>query len=198
MRHAERVCLRRPAEVIERARPVALAGCIQLEDGDHLPLFRLFQRVAIMKPPPPRGIAAEGLPFVLRVAASVIVVMGVCFFAYLYHEKVNTVNLAAINPEYAKQQAHYTSLIANQRTQLKVIAKSDPQLYREFSSEIAKMDSTYNKLNTDLATSPNQERVLRAMIRNLQIQTEVLNQQLNVIEQFNELKEEQKNGNKNI
>jgi hypothetical protein len=43
----------------------------------------------------------------------------------------------------------------------------------------------------DLATSPNQERVLRAMIRNLQIQTEVLNQQLDVIEQFNEFKKQQ-------
>src|ERR1700694_3993329 len=69
MRHAERVCLRRPAEVIESPRPVALAGCIQLEDGDHLPLFRLFQRVAIMEPPPPRGIAAKGFPLILRVAA---------------------------------------------------------------------------------------------------------------------------------
>src|SRR5260370_35052857 len=69
MRHAERVCLRRPAEVIESPRPIALAGCIQLEDGDHLPLFRLFQRVAIMEPPPPRGIAAKGFPLILRGAA---------------------------------------------------------------------------------------------------------------------------------
>jgi hypothetical protein len=60
------------------------------------------------------------------------------------------------------------------------------------------MDSTYKKLNNDLVTSPNQERVLRAMIRNLQIQTEVLTQQLNVIEQFNQMKKEQKNETKNI
>ena len=71
-------------------------------------------------------------------------------------------------------------------------------MYNEFSGEIAKMDSTYKKLNNDLATSPNQELVLRAMIRNLQIQTEVLNQQLNVIEQYNQIKKEQKNETKNI
>jgi hypothetical protein len=58
------------------------------------------------------------------------------------------------------------------------------------------MDANYKKLNTDLATSPNQERVLRAMIRNLQIQTEVLNQQLSVIEQFNQSKKDQQNGTK--
>jgi len=89
-------------------------------------------------------------------------------------------------------------LIATQRTELKTIAKSDPQLYKEFSAEIAKMDSTYKKLNNDLATSPDQEAVLRAMIRNLQIQTEVLNQQLNVIEQFNEFKNPKKNETKDI
>jgi hypothetical protein len=60
------------------------------------------------------------------------------------------------------------------------------------------MDSTYNKLNKDLSTSPNQERVLRAMIRNLQIQSEILNQQLEVIEQINQTKKEQSNDTKNI
>ena len=137
------------------------------------------------------------LAFVLRVAALVILVMGACFAVYLHNER-STVNLAAINPEYARQQVHYTSLIATQRTELKTIAKSDPQLYNEFSAEIAKMDSTYKKLNNDLATSPDQEAVLRAMIRNLQIQTEVLNQQLNVIEQFNEFKNPKKNETKDI
>src|SRR5471030_170103 len=50
------------------------------------------------------------LAFVLRVAALVILVMGACFAIYVRNEKPK-VNLAAINPEYAKQQVHYTSLI---------------------------------------------------------------------------------------
>jgi hypothetical protein len=60
------------------------------------------------------------------------------------------------------------------------------------------MQANYKKLSTDLATSPNQERVLRAMIRNLQVQSEVLNQQLSVIEQFNQSKKQQQNGTKDI
>lgn len=138
------------------------------------------------------------LGFVLRVAATVILVMGIGFAMYLRNEKRKTIDLAAINPIYAQQQIQYTSLIETKRSELKTMAKSDPQLYKEFSSQIAKMDSTYKKLNSELATSPNQERVLHAMIRNLQIQTEVLNQQLNVVEQFNQMKKEQKNENKNI
>lgn len=137
------------------------------------------------------------LGFVLRVAAIVTMVMGGCFYLYL-HRQPAAVNLAAINPEYARQQMQYTSLIAEKRNELKSVAKADPQLYHEFTAEMAKMDSTYRKLNKDLLTSPNQEAVLRAMIRNLQVQSEVLNQQLNVIEQFNEFKNQQKNAIKTI
>jgi len=139
------------------------------------------------------------LGFVLRVAAAVIIVMGVSFLIFLRSiQSAAGVDLAAINPEYAKQQVQYTSLIETKRTELKQLAKTDPQLYQEFSNEISKMDATYKKLNSDLANSPNQELVLRAMIRNLQVQTEVLNQQLSVIEQYNQMKKDQKNETKNI
>ncbi|GGH22018.1 hypothetical protein [Mucilaginibacter phyllosphaerae] len=146
--------------------------------------------------PQKREAKTFSLGFVLKVAASVIVVMGLGFGFYLNSQKTATnggVNLADINPAYAKQQVHYASVIENQRTRLKLVAKFDPQLYNEFNADLAKMDASYKKLNKDLATSPNQERVLRAMIRNLQIQTEVLNQQLSVIEQFNQSKKDHQN-----
>jgi len=114
------------------------------------------------------------------------------------NDKKEKVDLEAINPVYAQQQIKYTSLIESKRSELKVLAKSDPQLYKDFSSQIAEMDSTYKQLNSDLATSPNQERVLHEMIRNLQIQTQVLNQQLKVIGQMNDMKKEQQNESKNI
>jgi preprotein translocase subunit Sss1 len=138
------------------------------------------------------------LGFVMRVAAIIIVVMGVGFVVYLRNSKPAGVDLAAINPEYARQQVQYASLIENKRTELKELTKSDPALYHEFNGEIKKMEASYKKLKRDLATSPNQERVLRAMIRNLQIQTEVLNQQLQVIEEFKEIKNEQGHEIKNI
>ncbi len=130
------------------------------------------------------------LGFVLRVAASVIVVMGISFAIYLRSNSKKEVNYASINPVYAQQQIHYTTLIANKRTELRNISQDDPELYKEFSAETAKMDSVYKKLRSDLVTSPNPELVLRAMIRNLEIQTEVLNQQLNVIEQYNQMKKQ--------
>lgn len=135
------------------------------------------------------------LGFVLRIAASVIVVMGICFVFYLRKQN-NTINYASINPVYAQQQVQYTKLIANKRIELQTIAKTDPELYKEFSAETAKMDSVYHKLNSDLSTSPNPELVLRAMIKSLEIQTQVLNQQLSIIERYNQMKKQ--NESKNI
>jgi len=173
------------------------------EEFDELePDFDLWNKIekglTVKEAPPKREAKTFTLGFVMRVAAIVFVVMTIAFVFYVKNEKQAGVNFAAINPEYAQQQKHYASLVANKRSELKTLAKTDPELYTEFSGEIAKMDSTYKKLNNDLATSPNQESVLRAMIRNLQIQTEVLNQQLQVIEQFNQMKKEQKNEIKNI
>lgn len=138
------------------------------------------------------------LGFVLRVAAAVIVVMGIGFVLYLRNAKTSGVDLADINPEYAKQQVHYASLVETKRVELKQLSQDSPELYQEFSHEIAKMDSVYKKLNAELATTPDQQSVLEAMIRNLQIQTEVLNQQLHVIEQYNKMKNGQQNETKNI
>jgi hypothetical protein len=138
------------------------------------------------------------LGFVLRVAATVVVVMSVLFVLYVRNTKKDGVDLADINPVYAKQQVHYTSMIETQRSQLKSIAKSQPELYQQFTSQIAEMDSTYKELNNELLTSPNQELVLKQMINNLQIQTQVLTQQLKVISQYNDMKNEENNDSKNI
>ena len=82
--------------------------------------------------PKKREAKTFSLNFVLRVAASVILVMGICFVFYLRHEKRAGIDFASINPAYAKQQVHYASLVEVKRTELKAIAKSDPQLYKEF------------------------------------------------------------------
>lgn len=138
------------------------------------------------------------LGFVLSIAALIMAVMSIGFIFYLQKQHQQPINLANINPEYARQQIHYASVVESKRIELKAVTKADPDLYREFDLEYIKMDSTYKKLNKELIGSPNQERVLRAMIRNLQIQTELLNQQLAVIEQYNQTKKQEYHGTKSI
>jgi len=174
------------------------------EEFDDLePSADLWSRIEMHLPPEGQDLKKKeaktfSLGFVLRVAATIIVVMGIGFALYLRGEKKPKIDLASINPVYAQQQIQYASLIESKRTELKSMSKTDPQLYKEFSSEIAKMDSTYKQLNSELANTPNQERVLRAMIRNLQVQTQVLNQQLSIIQQLNRDKKVQNNETKDI
>ncbi|RYE17927.1 MAG: hypothetical protein EOP51_23020, partial [Sphingobacteriales bacterium] len=91
---------------------------------------KIEQNLQLTAEPKKREAKTFSLGFVLRVAASVIVVMGICFTMYLRNQKQG-VDLAAINPTYAKEQVHYASLVESKRTELKEMAKADPQLYKE-------------------------------------------------------------------
>src|SRR5690606_8695973 len=124
-----------------------------------------------------------GLMGLLKIAASIILVMAAALWLYQYqYEQLS--ELSSIDPKLAQQQMQYAALIEVKRSELKQIEKEDPRLYSEFSAEIGKMNENYQKLKDDLPRSPNQEETVRAMIRNLQIQIEVLNQQLNIIQEI--------------
>ena len=137
------------------------------------------------------------LSFLIKLAASIIPILfaGIWFYQYQFYQSSD---LSNIDPQLAKQQFHYASLIEVKRSELKRIEKEEPQLYQEFSEEIRTMDASFQKLKKDLPGSPNQEEMVKAMIRNLQIQIEVLNQQLMIIQQIKQLKKEQKNDTQNI
>ncbi len=106
------------------------------EEFDDLePRMELWDRIEKQLPaevvelPKKKEARTFSLGFVMRVAAMIIVVMGVSFALYLRSQKAAGVDLAAINPEYAKKQVQYASLIKTKRSELKEQTKSDPQLY---------------------------------------------------------------------
>jgi hypothetical protein len=152
-----------------------LEDFIRMHQGDFddlEPRSEIWQQIE--KKLPQKKPRSFSLGYVLRVAAIIIICMSVGFVIYIKKQAANQpLNLAAINPTYARQQVKYISLIETKQDELKNIAHDNP------------------KLNKDLINSPNQDRVLRAMIRNLQVQIDVLNQQLNIIEQSNQFKKEQ-------
>ena len=145
----------------------------------------------------PRKVKVIRLNFLLAMAASLTLIVAAGLFLWQYQYNQAT-DLANIDPGLAKQQLHYSSVIESKRSELKQIEQEEPRLYQEFSSEIRKMDESYQRLKKDLPQSPNQEETVKAMIRNLQIQAEVLSQQLEVIKQINEAKKEQNNETQSI
>ena len=96
--------------------------------------------------------------------------------------------LKEINPDYAEEVYHFTRLIELKQSELKQIEKDDPALYRKFVHEINRLDSSYKELKNELPDNPNREQLLEAMIQNLKLQTELLNQQLTIIQKIKQAK----------
>ena len=96
--------------------------------------------------------------------------------------------VSQIDPQYAKLVSQFTEVIETKQTELRKIEKDDPALYQQFSGDIHKLDSAYHVLRGTLNANPNTEQLLQAMISNLQLQIDLLNQQLTVIKKIKEPK----------
>lgn len=108
---------------------------------------------------------------------------------------VNDRLLKEINPGYAREVVQFTQMIELKQNELKEIQKEHPNLYRMFVADINKLDSSYNALKKELPQNPNREQLLEAMIENLRLQTEILNQQLSIINQIKASKSDNHDSN---
>jgi uncharacterized membrane protein YdfJ with MMPL/SSD domain len=92
--------------------------------------------------------------------------------------------LATLSLEDLPEMNQFAKLIALKQDELKKISMEQPELYQKFTKDINQLDSTYTILQKQLSIAPNRELLIEAMIRNLQLQLQVLNQQLNIINQI--------------
>jgi hypothetical protein len=63
------VGLRRPAEIVDRLRPIALPGGVEFVNRYDLARLRLGEEVVLLVTPPRGGVAAESLPGIGRIGA---------------------------------------------------------------------------------------------------------------------------------
>ncbi|HVS96346.1 MAG TPA: hypothetical protein VHE54_07660 [Puia sp.] len=87
-----------------------------------------------------------------------------------------------------EEMYHYARLVEIKHNQLKAIEKDEPLLYKQFASDVNRLDSVYHSLQSQLPKNPNREQLLEAMLQNLQLQMGLLNHQLDVIKQINHSK----------
>jgi hypothetical protein len=97
--------------------------------------------------------------------------------------------LNQINPDYAKEVYHFTQLIELKQNELKQIEKEHPELYNQFVKDIHKLDSSYQALRAELPANPDPETLLEAMLQNLRLQADLLNEQLIIIKQIKQNKQ---------
>ncbi|MBD3748351.1 MAG: hypothetical protein IE931_02540 [Sphingobacteriales bacterium] len=125
-----------------------------------------------------------------KVAAILLIVLSFGFI-WGYYKQQQATNLASINPEYAAKEVQFSSLIEVKRSELKDLKSIDPNLYKTFKSEQDKLEREYQSLKKQLVTTPNQDKIVKAMIRNLQSQISLLNQQLDITKEVKQIKSKQ-------
>ncbi len=121
-----------------------------------------------------------------RVAASIAVLLLAGAFLYMNRQYgvTHQPEIVAASPMYAKEVVQYTRLIDDKRNELKQMTEGNPALYKEFATDLDRLEKSYQSLKADLPQNPNQEVLIQAMIQNLQLQINLLNEQLRVIQRI--------------
>ena len=133
-------------------------------------------------------------PFVkwsMAAAAMLMIGTGIYFFTQKNNPATTPADLSEEKIEIpdAPEVNQFTTLITIKQQELKALGKEQPELYQQFISDITQLDSSYNNLKSQLNMTPNRDMLLQAMIQNLQLQLNVLNQQLNIINEIKQSKQ---------
>ena len=96
---------------------------------------------------------------------------------------------------YENDIRQMTQMIEIKQNQLKEIKTTDPKLYKDFISSIGQLSLYYRNLEEELKTNPNKDQLLEAMIQNLKLQQELLNQQLSIYKKVKQSKNETRSKN---
>lgn len=144
------------------------------------------------------------------IAATVLLFTGTAIFLMNRKTEVNPVaavkptidtstgEIAAVLPDAAPEVSQIAKLIVLKQEELKALSKEQPELYQKFTTDINQLDSSYRTLKNQLSVAPNKEMLIEAMVQNLQLQLNVLNQQLKIINQIKQTKKYSHEKNKSF
>jgi len=88
--------------------------------------------------------------------------------------------------ELQKVENYFVRLISFKRQEITAMIDQQSFVGRALLQDLDKLDAMYVGLKKDLETNQNNERLINAMIRNLQLRVEILNQQLDILEKINQ------------
>ena len=89
-----------------------------------------------------------------------------------------------VGVEYAAEFKEMTNEVQSKQKELKSAVASDPVLYQKFQEDLNTLDSSYRMLREQANQSVNGDVIIKAMIQNLQLQSELLGRQLMIIKDF--------------
>jgi hypothetical protein len=83
-----------------------------------------------------------------------------------------------------------SKVVEIKQAKLLEIKNTYPVLYKKFTSSLDQLNNEYENLEKELDKNPNKEQLLEAMIQNLSLQQELLNQQLLIYQKIKQTKNE--------
>src|SRR6186713_78720 len=93
-------------------------------------------------------------------------------------------NFNSISIEYAAEFKEATQAVEERQKELRTAIANDPALYRKFQQDLNILDSSYRLLREQASQSVNGDVIIKAMIQNLQLQSELLGRQLMIIHEY--------------
>ena len=97
----------------------------------------------------------------------------------------NELNTYVLNDtEFNKTEQYYNKVINEKENLVTTSLEQYPDLAADFKNDLHELSKNYQKLKTDFDKNRSDE-VLNALIKNLQLQQELLNNQLNIIQFIN-------------
>jgi chromosome segregation ATPase len=91
---------------------------------------------------------------------------------------------STVSEEVQDAQVQFSSLIEIKRNELKQYKKDNPELVRDFEHQLVELQLSYKQLLPQLKDEKKRDVVLQAVIDNLQMQVEILNQQIEIVKQY--------------
>jgi hypothetical protein len=135
-----------------------------------------------------------------QVAASLLVLVNAAILFFMLQRKPEIV--PAVKPIPAEQATgskepapeetidQISKVVELKQAKLLEIKTTNPVLYKKFTSALDQLNSAYKGLEKELTNNPNKEQLLEAMIQNLGLQQELLNQQLSIYQKIKQTKNE--------
>jgi hypothetical protein len=111
--------------------------------------------------------------------------IGILLFFHPGKAEKNSMTLSSVSEQYAEVEFYYTSSISQQTRKLTEFSEkygSDDPSLKMMVKEIEEYDHTYSQICKELQTTPNDERVINAMITYYQTKLEIINRILKEIE----------------
>ena len=160
------------------------------------------QQKNILLPPPEKPFGEKGGSITIsyrrlwQAAAAVILLLVVGYWTTQRYSGQQTGSqvtqeqpLRKLNPELAEAEAYYTSLIRERQEELRQIA---PKEFEEFEQDMKSLEAAYAELLKELKKNPTQEKITAAMIQNLRLRIEILDDQIQLLERYKKQNSPQK------